>query len=217
MFNFHLVLALLPLIGYLLLLGIARLLGKVIVTTGGRDIAALGIAISGMVAIGPAELFFPNAAATVFGPWVWIALITFYALIVSLVALTATPKLVVYGRTPEQLFPALTAAAEQVDEKAVSMDGLKVYLPSYGIHFRIDGYRSADHAQVVAFESGVSLKVWDKMFSHFRQEAEKTSAPAPRRGHMMILVAFALSAILLWQVISNQEQVVQGFRDWLWR
>ena len=71
---FTIVLALLPLIGYLLVLGTVRISGRVLVTTGGRDVAALGMAISGLCAVGPAELFFPNHAAIVFGPLVWVAL-----------------------------------------------------------------------------------------------------------------------------------------------
>ena len=62
---FTVLLALLPLIGYLLVLCIIRLSGRAIVTTGGRDIAALAIAISGLLAVGPAELFFPSSAAAV--------------------------------------------------------------------------------------------------------------------------------------------------------
>ena len=74
---FTILLALLPLIGYLLVLSAIRLSGRALVTTGGRDVAALAMAISGLIAVGPAELFFPTAAATVFGPAVWVALAVF--------------------------------------------------------------------------------------------------------------------------------------------
>ena len=72
----YLLIALLPLVAYLLLLGMIRLSGRVLITTGGRDIAALGFSVVGLVAIGPGELFFPKAAAGVFGGWVWLALAT---------------------------------------------------------------------------------------------------------------------------------------------
>lgn len=214
---FAILLALLPLIGYLLILGTTRILGHTIVTTGGRDIAALGIAVSGFIAVGPAELFFPNSAATVFGPWVWIALIVFYGLVLSLIALTFPPRLVVYGRTPDELYQPLLNAAKKVDDEAVEMDGLKVFLPKSGYHFRLDGFQNIDHAQVIAFESGVSLRIWNGLLANFRAEVDKLPKPSPRRGHVMLLVSFALICILLWQGIGHHEQVVQGFRDWLWR
>ncbi|MGB7346448.1 MAG: hypothetical protein WBD20_19670 [Pirellulaceae bacterium] len=214
---FPLLLALLPLIGYLLILGTIRILGHALVTTGGRDIAALGVAVSGLVAIGPTELFFPNSAATVFGPLVWIALIVFYALIVSLMALTSTPRLVVYGRGPEDLYQALVASAKRIDANAVAIDGLRVHLPASGIHFRLDGYRDADHAQVVAFEPGVPLRIWNAMLAGMREEVSKLPRPAQRHGHLMLIAAAGLIGILIWQGAGNHEQVVQQFRNWLWR
>jgi hypothetical protein len=214
---FPLLLALLPMIGYLIVLGMIRLSGYALVTTGGRDIAALGVAISGLIAIGPAELFFPNAAATVFGPLVWIALVVFYGLIVSLIALTSTPRLVVYGRTPQDLQQPLLAAAKRIDPEAADINGLRVYLPKSGVHFRLEGYRDADHAQVVAFESGVPLQMWNDLLAGFREEVSKSPRPAQRHGHMMLIVAGALIGIVLWQGFGHQEQVVQGFRQWLWR
>ena len=214
---FAVLLALLPLIGYLLILAVTRIMGRAIVTTGGRDIAALGIAVSGAAAVGPAELFFPNSAATVFGPWVWIALIAFYGLVLSLLALTFPPRLVVYGRTPEELFQPLMNAAKKLDPDAVAMDGLRIHLPGSGYHFRLDGFQNIDHAQVVAFESGVPLRIWNGLLANFRAEVEKMPKPSPRRGHSMLLVALGLIGILLWQGIGHHDQVVQGFRDWLWR
>ncbi|NNE00321.1 MAG: hypothetical protein HKN47_23630 [Pirellulaceae bacterium] len=214
---FAMLLALLPLIGYLLILGSIRVLGQTLVTTGSRDIAALGVAISGLVAIGPMELFFPNAAATVFGPWVWVALIAFYSLLVALVALTSTPKLVIYGRTPDELYKPLLAASQRIDSKAKAIDGLRVHLPSVGVHFRLDGYRDVDFAQVIAFEPGVPSRVWAKLLAGLRDELQELPAPATRHGHVMLLFAGLLIGILLWQGIGNSEQVVQGFREWLWR
>lgn len=214
---FPILLALLPLIGYLLVLAMIRLTGRALVTTGGRDIAALGMAVSGLIAIGPAELFFPNAAATFFGPLVWIALIVFYSLIVSLIALTSKPRLVIYGRTPDELYEPLIAAAKKIDPQAVAIDGLRVQLPAVGIHFRIDGFRDADHAQIVAFEPGVPLRIWNQLLAGFRQEVSQLPPSTHRQGHVMLLFAGLLICVALWHSVGNQEQLVQGFRQWLWR
>ena len=215
---FTILLALLPLIGYLVVFSVIRLSGRALVTTGARDIAALAIAISGMLAIGPAELFFPTAAATMFGPLVWIALGGFYALSVSLIALTSQPKLVVYGRTPDELFEPLLAAARQVDTAAVGdASSQQVLLPSIGIRLRIDGQRGIDYSQVLSFEPNMSLRFWSKLLGELRSEVRKQASPMPRRGFAMLLVAMALCFLLVWKSFGNQELVVEGFRDWLWR
>jgi hypothetical protein len=215
---FTILLALLPLIGYLAVFAAIRLSGRAMVTTGGRDIATLALAISGMLAVGPGELFFPAAAATIFGPVVWFAIAAFYGLTVSLIALSTAPKLVVYGRTPEELFDPLLASAKQIDSSATGdANSLQVTLPAIGVHLRVDGQRSIDHAQVIAFEQNVSLRFWNQLLASLRREVEQQAAPMPRRGFGMLLAAALISSILLWQSFGNRELVVQGFRDWLWR
>lgn len=212
------ILALLPLIGYLTVLATIRLSGRVLVTTGGRDIAALGIAISGLLAAGPAELFFPVHFAMAFGPFVWVALALFYALCVALIALTSTPKLVVYGRTPDELYAPLLRAAERIDPAATGENGpLVVRLPSLGIQLRIDGQRGVDYAQVVAFEPGVSMRFWSSLLGNLRAEVRHTSAPMPRRGYLMLVIAACFCLFMLMVGVSKQELVVEGFREWLWR
>jgi len=215
---FTILLALLPLIGYLVVFSLIRISGRTLVTTGGRDVAALAIALSGMIAVGPAELFFPTAAATIFGPVVWVALVAFYGLSVALIALTTPPKLVVYGRSPEELYEPLMAAAKQIDPAATGEPTqLQVSLPTVGVRLRIDGQRGFDHAQVLAFEPNISLRFWNQLLGNVRKEVQHQPAPMPRRGFGMLLVALMLAAILAWQGFGNQELVVEGFRDWLWR
>lgn len=213
-----LLIALLPLIGYLLLLGFVRLSGKALVTTGGRDLASLGFAISGLVAIGPGELFFPKSAAGVFGPWVWVALIAFYSLIVSLIALTSRPRLVVFGRTPDQMLEPLFESAKKLDETAtVDNEKLQVYLPKLGIRLRAAGHIGVDATYVESFELVTSIEFWNTLLGHLRDKASEAETPTPRRGGAMVVAAILLSAIVVWQGLQNHQQLVQGFREWLWR
>lgn len=214
----YLLIALLPLIGYLLLLGVIRVSGKALVTTGGRDVAAVGFAIAGFVAIGPGELFFPKSAAGVFGPWVWAALLAFYALIVSLVALTSKPRLVVFGRTPDQMLAPLAAAAKELDPDAtVEAEKLQVYLPKLGVRLRSAGHQGVDATNIESFEPVTNIEFWNRLLGHLRDKTESTECPKPRRGGAMLVAGILLMALVLWQGFQNQQQVVQGFRDWLWR
>lgn len=214
----YLLIALLPLIGYLLLLGCIRLSGKALVTTGGRDLASLGFAISGLVAIGPGELFFPKSAAGVFGPWVWVALIAFYSLIVSLIALTSRPRLVIFGRSPDQMLDPLYESAKRLDDTAtIEPEKLQVYLPKLGIRLKTSGHLGVDATYVESFELVTSIEFWNTLLGHLRDQTIKTAKPTPRRGGAMIVAAILLSVIVGWQSLHNHQQLVQGFREWLWR
>ena len=101
----HFCIAIAPLSVYFLMLGILNLYGRPFVTTGARDAAALGIGISGLVIAGPMELFFPEAAASQYGSFVWILLISFYGLCVSLIVLLMRSRIVIYNTSLEQLRP----------------------------------------------------------------------------------------------------------------
>ena len=215
---FAILLALLPLIGYLVVFSLIRLSGNVLVTTGGRDIAALAFGISGAIVVGPIELFFPRTAATVIGATVWIVLAIFYVLCVTLIALTSRPKLVIYGRTPAETFQPLLTAVKAIDADAIGdEEKLQISLPSAGIRLRIAGQQLIDHAEVLAFEPHVLPSFWGKLLSELRGEIGQSKTTRASRGLAMLMAACLLTGILLWQSFGNQELVVQGFREWLWR
>ena len=68
---------------YLLLLGMINLSRRPLLVSGGRDAAALALAITGMVIVGPFELFLPQASVVRYGPYVWVMVLTFYGLCVG--------------------------------------------------------------------------------------------------------------------------------------
>src|SRR5262245_9108543 len=114
----HQIVALGPLAMYLVLVGILNLSRRPFITTGTRDTAALGIGISGLVLAGPMELFMPEQAATKWPGIVWLLLITFYALCLTLVVLLTRPRLVIYNIRVEQLRPILSNIVGQLDKDA---------------------------------------------------------------------------------------------------
>ena len=214
----YLLIAVLPLVAYLLVLGAIRVSGRVLVTTGGRDIAGVGFAVAGLIAVGPGELFFPKPAAGVFGAWVWLALITFYALIISLLALTSRPRLVVYGRRPDQFLEPLWEAAKELDAEATcDHELLQVYLPALRVHLRVAGHSGLDTASIESFEPITSPAFWDQLLGHLRDKSLTTAAPTPRRGGAMVLTALSLAAYVIWRAVTERQQVVEGFGQWLSR
>ncbi len=145
-------------------------------------------------------------------------MVTFYGLIVSLIALTARPRLVVYGRTPEQMLKPLHDAALLIDPDAtVDTETLQVYLPQRRIHIRPAGHKGIDSTSIESFEPILSPAFWDNLLGHLRETAESTRPPTPRRGGMMVLTALAMAAVVTYQAVSDRQQVVEGFREWLFR
>jgi hypothetical protein len=215
---FALLLALLPLVGYLLVLGFVRFSGRALVTTGARDLAALGIAVMGLIAIGPAELFFPATAAIVFGSIVWLALIAFYGLTLSLICLTATPKLVVYGRTAKETYSGLLRAAQRMDPKAIGdSESMQVQMPTLQVHLRIESIGGIDHCRILSFQPIVSVKFWNTLLGNLRGELSDLPDSSRRRGLGMLVFAMLMGGVLCWHSFSNQARLAQGFREWFWR
>src|SRR6056297_2244871 len=112
------VVALLPLASYFILLGALRLGRYPLVTTATRDGAAVGIAASGLMMIGPAYLFFPSMAAAELGWYVWIVLGIFYMLCISMLLLALKPKIVIYGLRVDDAEACLLRASQTIDPSA---------------------------------------------------------------------------------------------------
>jgi hypothetical protein len=215
---FVLLIALLPLAAYLTLFGLIRLSGRAMVTTGGRDTFAIAIAISGLVAVGPAELFFPEAAAAAFGIAIWPVLVFLYFLLVTLVILSSRPRLVIYGRGVSALASPLLRAAQSIDPQAECDESAgQISLPGAGIHLRIDGFRGADTAEVFAYEGSIVPSFWHRLRAALQEELSKEEAVAQRRGGMTFVVGAAMLVLISVQLFVAHDQVVQGFQEWLWR
>lgn len=216
--SFVLVVAGLPLAGYFLLLSLVRLSGRVVVTTGGRDTAAVLLAISGLVMIGPLELFFPTATASKLGVWIWLPLAMLYGLIVIWVALASRPRLVVYGREPQQVFGALVRACRTLDASVeVNEPMLQVKMPQLSAHVRIDAVRHHDCFTIESFESNLPLAFWDRLLRAVRLECGATSPPSRRRGWLWLALAIGLMVVITSQASRDTESLVNAFREWMIR
>jgi hypothetical protein len=215
---FPILLALLPLGAYLVMMGSLRMLGRPLVTTGGRDIFALSVGISGLAAVGPGELFFPSAAGATFGPAVWPLLALFYFLLVVMVILNSRPRLVVYGVSGQILAQPLLRACQRLDPQSV-VDGSAgtVTLPSHAIHLRIKPHGMSDSADIEAFEANVTPMFWRLLLAELRKEVALLPTTAPASGGLVTVVGLAMLLLVALQVVRAPRQLVEGLRDWLWR
>jgi len=208
----------LPLAAYLTLFGFIRLFGKPRVTTGGRDFIAVAIAVSGLVVIGPAELFFPAAAAMLFGVAIWPVLTVLYFLLVLLVILSSRPRLVIYGSGPRAISEPLLRAAQSLDGDAtLDQEAGTVVLPRSGVHLRLEGHRGSDASEVFAYETNTTPIFWNRLNIALRSELAAVESVSPRRGGMMFATGIIILLFLTLQMVAAPEAVTQGFREWLWR
>ena len=176
---------------YVALIGIINLRRRPFVTTGSRDMAALGIALSGLIAVGPMELFFPEGAAVRFGPWVWLLMITFYGLCISLVVLLMRPRLVIYNANTDSLRPALTDLANKMDQKS-RWTGDSMIIPNRKIHFFMESVEWMFNVQLLAAGNRQSFEGWRELESALRKNLMSYRTRPNPLGAVMVMAAGSL-------------------------
>src|SRR4051812_33232944 len=113
----HLGIALGPLATYFLAIGAINLSSRPVLTSGGRDAAALAVALMGLVVAGPMELFLVEEAAVLYGTWVWAIMLAAYVLLVSLIVLLLRPRLIIYNIALDQVRPIVVDVVVRLDRE----------------------------------------------------------------------------------------------------
>ena len=212
---FHLVISLGPLGIYLLLIGMVNLGQRPFVTTGGRDLAALAVGISGLVVAGPMELFLPEGPARHFGAFVWVLLLALYSLGVTLIILLMRPRIVIYNVTPEQLRPALASVVESLDSHA-RWAGECLVLPQLGVQLHMETLPSMRTGELIAAGPRQSFQGWRKLESALAASLQDMT-PVRRGVYGVMLTAIGLATLLIvgYWVVNHHQVVAQGLRDML--
>ena len=211
---FRLSIALVPLAAYCVLLGLVNARRRPFLTTGGCDLAALGAAMSGLVLVGPIELFRPEAASADYGGVVWLFLVVFYWLCLWLAVLVARPRLVVYNIRGEELRPALAEAARRLDPHA-RWAGDNLALPNLGVSLHIECFEIMRHCSLISSGGKQSMAGWDRLSAELRtQLAGLRVAPNPRALGLMIAAVLLLSASVSHMLLAPQ-QVAQAMKEML--
>ncbi len=199
---------------YLLLIGLINLRRRPFVTTGARDAAAIGIAISGLMIAGPMELFFPESAAGRFGSYVWLLLIAFYGLCVSLIVLLMRPRIVVYNLSPQRLRPILADIATRLDGKA-RWAGDSLLLPSLDVHLHLEGNSWMSNSQLVSVGDKQRFESWRIVERELREELSKMRSETVVFGVALISMAVLLAVVSVVWVVRQPEVVRQVLTDML--
>ena len=208
----HFCIAMVPLAVYLLMLGLLNLRRNPFVTSGARDAAAVGIGVSGLVIAGPMELFMPQAAASHYGAMVWLMMLAFYGLLVSLIVLLMRASIVIYNVTPEQLRPLLTDVAKRFDSSS-RWSGDSLLIPSKQIHLHLETINWCRNVQLVASGNKQSFEGWRKLERHLKKSVAEIEV-GPNLFSFPLLVASAvLAAVTLIWMLLDKEAVVSAFRS----
>jgi len=210
--SFQACLAFGPLAVYLLMIAAVNLRRRPTVVGGTRDMATLGLALAGLVMVGPMELCFPESAALhLLGPWVWGLLLSLYGLCVVLVLLTMRPRLVVYNISMEELRRVLAEVVAELDAEARwAGDGLS--LPHLGVQLHLDkaGMRNVS---LVASGPHQNYLGWHKLHRAVAASLGKVRVARNARGLVMALAALGILAGLTWLVYQDPQATVQAMHE----
>ncbi|MEE2825043.1 MAG: hypothetical protein VYE64_00290 [Planctomycetota bacterium] len=212
----HFCVAVAPLSVYFLMVGLITLSGRPFVTTGTRDTAALGIGIVGLVVAGPMELFFPEEAASQFGGMVWLLLLAFYGLCVSLVVLLLRSRLVVYNMTGEQLKPILNQVATQIDKKARWV-GDSVLIPDIKVHLHLESVDWLRNVQLIAGGNQQSFDGWRLLEKELRSALGSARVSPNLLGVAVLLASGGLAVTAAGWMLYDQQAVAQALDQMLRR
>jgi hypothetical protein len=185
--------------------------------SGARDMAALGLAVSGLVIVGPVELFFPVNASLRFEPFpwlVWVLLVALYGLLVVLVVLMSRPRLVIYNISRDELRPILADLVAELDPDARwAGDGLA--LPNAGIQLYVDGQGAMRNVSLTAIGGNQNPLGWQHLERAL--QAALSRLEVPRNPHALALlsagVVLALAALVA--IAYDPLAVAQSMFDML--
>ncbi len=210
----RLCIALGPLAAYLLVLGAINLRRRPLVTSGVRDMLALGVAASGMVVVGPVELFLPDVAAARFGPYVWLFLLTLYGLCVLLAALVQRPRLTVYNVPVAELADLLTEVIRPLDGQAQWI-GENLIVPSLGLEVRLEKLTVMRNAILVALGNQPNPEGWNRLAAAVTQQLGQLQVQPNARGVTFVLIGLMLIITVAWESVSQSHEIAQAFFEML--
>ncbi len=210
----HIAIALGPLAVYTLLMGMLNLFRRPFLTTGARDTAALGIAVSGFVIAGPMELFLPESAVILFGPLVWVLLLAFYTLCLTLVVLLMRPRLIIYNATYSQVRPLLSDLSLQLDKEA-RWAGENLMLPQLGVQLTIESFPPLRNVQLVSAGPNQSYAGWRRLEVAMAAALRETSVQANPYGVSLLVASGAMTTLIGYYLLSDREGVASALFEML--
>ena len=209
---FRLAIALVPVAAYVLLLGLVNFRRRPFLTSGGCDLTALGLALSGLVFVGPLELLRPEAATRSFGNFIWLFLVMFYWLWLLLAVLLSRPRLVVYNISAEELHPLLAEIAARVDPVA-RWAGNNLSMPTLGVQLHLDSLDMMRNVSIVSSGSRQNIDGWRRLARELAPALRSTRVKTNPRAIGFLIVSLVLLAVSVTQLLSRPEAMLQAMNE----
>jgi hypothetical protein len=215
---FHQCLALGPVAIYLLLLGAIGLSRRPVVVPGGRDSAALALAVSGMVFVGPLSLFFPETIAARMGPsgtrYVWLMLISLVVLCLVFMLLNLRPRLVIYNITADQLRPILAEIVERLDAEA-RWAGESIFLPGLGVQLHLDGVGWMRNVSLVSSGPKQDYQGWTRLEKELTAALRGVDSPWSISGLILLSAGNVLVIWLALMIVRDPQGIARAVYELL--
>ncbi len=203
-----------PLAIYLILLGSINLSRRPLLISGTRESLSLGLALMGLVVVGPMQLFMPQEAAVRFGEFVWLLLLGFYILCLTLLIMLSRPRLIAYNISADELRLALDKAARRIDAEAV-WAGKALSLPLVRVHLHVESFPPLGNVALLATGDEQSLGGWRRLEFCLRETLRETTVPVQAHGFWMLLTGAMMLAGLAFWVVDDPQTIAQGIERML--
>ncbi|MBP90648.1 MAG: hypothetical protein CMJ64_28715 [Planctomycetaceae bacterium] len=210
----HLCIVLAPLSVYLLLLGVINLSRRPLVTNGARDAAALGVGISGLIVVGPMELFLPEATVWRLGALAWLLLLAFYGMCLTLLVLLMRPRLVIYNIRTDQVRPLLADLVSQLDSTS-RWAGECLIMPGLGVQLHVEASAAMRNTQLVAAGPHQSYEGWYKLERALTAELRGIKCARNPYGFSLVFFAVFMIASMTFWLVNDADTVAHSLREML--
>jgi hypothetical protein len=209
---FHQCLALGPVAIYLLLLGVIGLSRRPVLVSGGRDAAALALAVSGMVFVGPLALVCPASLAARIGPagtrYIWLMMIALFALGMVLMLLHLRPRLVIYNIAADQLRPILAELAQRMDADA-RWAGDSLFLPGLGVQLHLDSLGWMRNVSLVSSGPKQDYQGWSRLGAELAAALRSMETPRNLTGLLLLSAGNVLVIWIAWAIVRDPPAVAR--------
>ena len=209
---FRLCLAFGPLAVYLLVVGTINLSRRPLVVSGARETIALGLAVSGLLFVGPVELFLPAPSTIYFGPYLWLLLAGFYGMSLLLVVLVQRPRINVYNISGEQFHHVLPGLAVRLDADA-RFAGDCLLMPNLKVQLQVDRFSPLRSISLVPVGERQSFQGWGTLQQALEAELAKVPVRPSPQGVILLIVSVGMLLVLGHQLVDDPLAVTKSMHD----
>jgi hypothetical protein len=204
-----------PVAIYFVTFGAINLARRPFLVSGGRDFAVLALAATGLVIVGPMQLFYPAVASLRFGANVWVLLVALYVMIVICLVLFLRPRLVIYNIAAEELRPVLADVASKLDPDA-RWAGDSLSLPTLGVQLHIDCVAKMRNASLVSSGPSQNHQGWRRLELALQAALANVEVPRNTRAVGLLSAAAIILLFLVLAVSSDPQSVAQAIVEMFW-